>query len=102
MTRPVRPVPSSFGPLLRQLRDDAGLAQNQLAIDAGLDHSQISRYESGERAPTPDTLDVICGALGLTASQRVRLFAAAGIWPFDGVPSAGDALRITRMMGARA
>lgn len=45
-----------FGSMLRNLRTQAGLTQQQLADNIGVTKSVISFYERQERTPSPDVL----------------------------------------------
>jgi ribosome-binding protein aMBF1 (putative translation factor) len=68
-----RPGPG-LGRRLRAFRTSRGISQVALATRAGLDHSYISRIESGDRVPPPDALDAITRALALTGKQALGLF----------------------------
>jgi transcriptional regulator with XRE-family HTH domain len=74
---PRRAWDESFGTLLARLRRGAGLTQEQLADRAELSVRAISSLECGERHPRRLTLDLLAGALELTADQRTELIAAA-------------------------
>jgi tetratricopeptide (TPR) repeat protein/transcriptional regulator with XRE-family HTH domain len=90
------PVPEqpvlSFAGLLRQLRDDAGLTQEELAEAAGLSHRSISDLERGVNLTARhDTARLLAGALGLTGPQRALFEAAArGRTPAGQVLAAGE------------
>lgn len=47
---------NAFGTVLRNLRTKAGLSQEQLALESGLDRSFISLLERGQRQPTLKTI----------------------------------------------
>lgn len=75
-----------FGQTLTRLRTAQRLSQNQLAQRAGLNHSYISRLESGGRGdPSRVVVEQFVGALGLDASGRDAddLRMAAGFLPTD-------------------
>lgn len=75
-----------FGQMLARLRQAQRLSQNQLAQRAGLNHSYISRLESGDRGdPSRTVVEQFIGALGLDAEGRDadELRMAAGFLPFD-------------------
>src|SRR3954453_20602450 len=70
----------SFGDVVRQLRQDAGLSQAGLAAAAGVHLRQIHRYESGEQQPALDVAQRLAAALGVTldevagrSSDRIKL-----------------------------
>ena len=67
-----------FGGLLRHLRDEAGLTQEELAEAAGLSPRSVSDLERGIH-PTArkDTAELLAGALGLAESARPLFVAAA-------------------------
>jgi len=59
----------SLSTRLRQMREEAGLSQNELAGILGLAVSTISRLEGGELGnPTLDTIDRLCAFFGVTRS----------------------------------
>ena len=61
----------AFGTLLRDRRLDAGLTQGALAERAGISARAVSDLERGiNRAPRPDTLDLLAGALALTPGEQ--------------------------------
>jgi tetratricopeptide (TPR) repeat protein/DNA-binding XRE family transcriptional regulator len=67
-----------FGPLLRQLRDDAGLTQEELAAAARLSARSISDLERGVNATArKETARLLADALGLTGPQRAHFEAIA-------------------------
>ncbi len=54
----------AFGNRIRQLREQKGLSQEQLSINAGLHRTHISLIERGKRQIRLDTILVLAGALG--------------------------------------
>ena len=79
-----------FGGLLRQLRADAGLTQEELAEAASLSSRSISDLERGVNLTARhDTARLLAGALGLAGPQRALFEAAArGRAPAAGVLAA--------------
>jgi tetratricopeptide (TPR) repeat protein/transcriptional regulator with XRE-family HTH domain len=68
----------SFAGLLRQLRDDAGLTQEELAEAASLSPRSVSDLERGiNRTARKDTAQLLAGALSLTGPERALFEAAA-------------------------
>lgn len=57
--------------LLRQLREEAGLRQGELAERLDRPQSFVSKYESGERRIDLIELRDICVALGTTVARVV-------------------------------
>lgn len=73
-SRGAMPDKQRFLDLLRQIRIDAGLRQEDLAEKLGQPQSFVSRYESGERRVDLLELGEICRALGLSLSDFVKRF----------------------------
>jgi transcriptional regulator with XRE-family HTH domain len=68
--------PGPFGARLRQLREAAGLTQEELAWRAGLSTKAISMLERGERKhPYPHTVRSLADALKLSEEERSLLLA---------------------------
>ena len=68
----------SFAGLLRQLRDEAELTQEELAEAAGLSPRSVSDLERGiTRTARLDTARLLAGALGLAGPVRAAFVAAA-------------------------
>jgi transcriptional regulator with XRE-family HTH domain len=65
----------AFGELLKELREERGLSQSQLALEAQLDQSFLSLIERGDRQPSLASLFAICDALNLEADEVVRRLA---------------------------
>lgn len=51
--------------LIRQIREQAGLSQQKLALAAGTSQPTIADYESGRKSPTVRTLQKLASASGL-------------------------------------
>src|SRR5580692_11414133 len=67
-----------FGGLLRQLRAEAGLTQEELAEAAGLSPRSVSDLERGvNRTARKDTAELLAGALDLAEPVRAVFVAAA-------------------------
>ena len=85
-----------FGGLLRQLRDEAGLTQEELAEAARVSQRAVSDLERGiNRTARKDTAVLLAGALGLDGPAR-ELFVAAA----RGQAPAAEALAAGRRAGA--
>ncbi|MBO8462447.1 MAG: helix-turn-helix domain-containing protein [Firmicutes bacterium] len=54
---------------LKEIRKELGITQKQLAQELSISIPQISRYEAGDTAMTPETIIKICNYLGVTADQ---------------------------------
>jgi WD40 repeat protein/transcriptional regulator with XRE-family HTH domain len=82
----------SFGGLLRQLRTEARLTQEELADAAHLSPRSVSDLERGiNRTARKDTAELLAEALGLDGPARVSFVAAArGRSPAEDVLAARD------------
>jgi transcriptional regulator with XRE-family HTH domain len=58
-----------FGELVRRLRLERGLSQEEFAFRVGLHQTYVSRVERGERNVTIGTADRIAGTLGNTVAE---------------------------------
>lgn len=63
----------SIGHVIRALRLERGLTQEELALEAEVATSNVSRVERGERQPTSALLGRLADALGMTISQIYAL-----------------------------
>ena len=66
-----RNVPWMFGDILRALREDAGLTQEELAARARIHRTYVSLLERDKKSPTLDVLFRICAAIGVNASEFI-------------------------------
>ena len=62
---------AAYGRVLRKLRLAAGLSQEQLGLEAGVQRNFISLIETGQNQPTIGTLFKLAGALGVKPSKMV-------------------------------
>lgn len=65
----------SFGLVLRDLRKDAGLSQEQLGFEAGLQRNYISELELGLKQPSVTTLFKLSKALKVKPEKFTKLIA---------------------------
>ncbi|NRQ36298.1 helix-turn-helix transcriptional regulator [Nonomuraea sp. NN258] len=65
----------ALGELLRRLRREAGLTGKDLALRAQVAQPTISRIETGQLLPTPETVERLVEALALDAAGRAELEA---------------------------
>lgn len=63
----------TFGVVLRRLRTEAELTQEQLGLEADLRRSYISSLELGEKAPSLETVLKIATGLRIDAVKIVEL-----------------------------
>ena len=61
----------AFGRVLKKLRTDQGLSQENLALEAGLERTFISMMERGLRQPSLTTILKIAAVLNIPASDIV-------------------------------
>ena len=66
-----------FGSVLRALRNECGLSQESLALEAELDRTFISMLERGQRLPSIATLRAVARPLGLTGAELMARVEAA-------------------------
>ena len=63
-----------FALRLKQLREQAGMSQMELAIRAGLSASSVAQLEQGKKPnPTLATLEALARGLGVGLEQLVTL-----------------------------
>lgn len=60
-----------FGAALRRVRLAAGMSQEQLGLEAGVQRNFISLLETGQNQPTIGTISKLARALGMKASELV-------------------------------
>lgn len=58
----------AFGIAVRELRDERGISQEELAHRSGLHRTYVGGVERGERNPTIASLQRLAGALGMSVS----------------------------------
>lgn len=65
-----------FGRVLRQLRTDAGLTQEELSLEVGLQRNYISSLELGHKQPTISTIFKLSRALKIPPGRLLDLVEA--------------------------
>ena len=60
-----------LGRELKNVREAAGMSQEQLAFEAGVHRTYISLLERDKKSPTLNVLLRICQALNVSASELV-------------------------------
>jgi transcriptional regulator with XRE-family HTH domain len=70
-----------FRRLLKRHREGRRWSQERLAAEAEMDHSLVSRLESGQRSPTREAIGKLARGLELSSEQKDRLLIAAGYFP---------------------
>jgi len=61
-----------FGPVLRRVRTERGLTQEQLAEVSGLHRTEISLLERSQRKPLLETVVALCRGLGVTPAELLH------------------------------
>jgi len=74
---------SGLGEVLATARRAKGLSQEELAERVGVTQEAISRYESERRDPSPEVLEQLARALGVTARFLESSGAVKGAWAID-------------------
>lgn len=62
----------AFGLVLRRLRKEAGLSQEHLALDAGIERNFVSLIERGVNQPTIRVMFKLAAALHIAPSELVK------------------------------
>ena len=62
---------SQLGTNRKNARKKNKLTQRQLADMIGAKHNSISNWENGINKPDPDTIGLLCGVLGISASDLI-------------------------------
>jgi len=104
---PKKAEPTGFGSILKELREAAGLTQDELADRAGLYKFSVAKLEQGVREPVWSTVLALAKALGVnclafaegSASSRATREAVRGRPPkqHEAEPSAGQKQRRGRL-----
>lgn len=64
---------SAFGKVIRELRAEAGLSQEQLGFEADIRRTFVSTLELGQQQPTLMTIFKLSKALKMPASKIIEL-----------------------------
>ena len=64
---------AALGQALRSLRMDAGLSQEQLGLESGVQRNFISLIETGQNQPTITTIFKLAAALNVKPSKLVAI-----------------------------
>lgn len=66
-------IAAAFGLVLRSLRRQAGLTQEQLGFESGLERNFISMLELGQRQPSLATVFKLAHALEIAPARLIEL-----------------------------
>ncbi len=86
-----------FRALLKRHREARRWSQERLASEAEMDHSLVSRLESGQRSPTREAIAKLARGLELPTEQKDRLLIAAGFFPEQPENALADEPAVTRI-----
>ncbi len=76
----------AFGARLRELREAAGLTQEQLAERTGVKRDAVARWERGNREPSWGNVVSLCEALGVSCEAFRQPTSAEAATPKRGRP----------------
>ena len=68
-----KPLAKVFGEVLKELRNEAGISQENLAYECELDRSFISMLERGLRMPTLETLFKLSNPLKKSPFEIIKI-----------------------------
>ncbi|MEJ7790640.1 MAG: helix-turn-helix transcriptional regulator [Gaiellaceae bacterium] len=66
-----KPIAVTFGAVLREKRQAAGISQEQLADRAGLHRTYVSLIERGKRTASIEVVRRVASALGVTMADLI-------------------------------
>lgn len=87
----------AFRALLKRHREARRWSQERLASESEMDHSLVSRLESGQRSPTREAIAKLARGLQLPTEQKDRLLIAAGFFPEQPENALADEPEVTRI-----
>lgn len=95
-------VGMKLGKIIRQLRKELQLSQEELAFQVGTDAANLSRIENDKQNPAPDMLERLAIALGFPLSQ-IYLMVEQSLTPYQVKTSAKEEKvlrqRLTSLVG---
>lgn len=94
---PVTVDGEEFRRRLKRHREALRWSQERLATEAEIDHSLVSRLESGQRSPTREAIDKLSRGLRLEQAEKDRLLIAAGYFPERAENAVGDEPSVRRI-----
>jgi transcriptional regulator with XRE-family HTH domain len=65
------PLHVAFGRVVRELREEQGVSQEELGNRTGLHRNHVGQIERGELAPTLKSVEVIAAALDVQPSELI-------------------------------
>lgn len=82
---------------LKRHREALRWSQERLATESAMDHSLVSRLESGQRSPTREAIEKLARGLRLEQTEKDRLLIAAGYFPERAANAVGDEPSVRRI-----
>ncbi len=86
-----------FRGLLKRHREARRWSQERLAAEAEMDHSLVSRLESGQRSATREAIGKLARGLDLHPEEKDRLLITAGFFPEQPENALADEPAVTRI-----
>ena len=71
MTPKEQKLLKEFGKNMKQLRLEKGMSTREFALEAGIAHSAVTKFEAGETNPSLTTLIKIADALGVDLTRLI-------------------------------
>jgi transcriptional regulator with XRE-family HTH domain len=65
-------IETAFGEVIREIRRESGLSQEQLGFDSACHRTYISLLERGKKSPTLNTIFRLAEPLGVSPRELVR------------------------------
>lgn len=73
----------NFGELIKQKREANSLERFQLAVEANIDISHLSRIENGHVQPPAATIVALCNALEISDGEIYRFLGGSAEYPYN-------------------
>ncbi|MBS4008227.1 MAG: helix-turn-helix transcriptional regulator [Clostridium sp.] len=71
-------IDKKFGVVLKKLRTDKGVSQEDFALNIGLHRTYISQLERGLKSPSLRTIEKICSELEISPSLLMQMIESLG------------------------
>lgn len=76
-------IDSSFATVLKRLRTEKGLSQEEFGFEADLHRTYVSQLERGLKSPSLKTLHKIANVLGISLTELMALVEQESNVPSD-------------------
>lgn len=76
----------TFGERLKSARRLKQLTQKELALRIGAAHNSVSNWENNQNKPDPDTIELLCGVLGISPNYLFYGSNKSDILPSGALP----------------